>query len=186
MKRLIPVLLGAFLLAAGHTAMAAATADTARAAKASEAADAAVSEAESEEKAAQQAEADAKAAAERAAAAARKREEAAKAAKAAAVAAKERAKSAITMATREGAASCEDWQKERSDPAHPTGTATGWLNGFLAGLEVAKHKDFLQGAKKEANYKWVDNYCHDHPFEFVSDAGIQLYLELARKKGLLD
>jgi hypothetical protein len=186
MNRFIAVFLGILFLASNGAAMAAATADTARAAKASEAADAAVSEAESEEKAAQQAEADAKAAAERAAAAARKREEAAKAAKAAAVAAKERAKSAITVATREGAVSCEDWASARSDPAHPGGAATSWLNGFLAGLEVAKHKDFLQGAKKEANYKWVDNYCHDHPHEFVSDAGIQLYLELARKKGLLD
>jgi hypothetical protein len=183
--KLLSFLIACLLVAASNGALAAATVETAKAAKAVEAADAAVAEADAAADAAAKAEVAAKAAAEAAAKAAKDKEAAAKTAKEKAAAAKEQAKAAVVAATREGARACADWTQERAGK-NKDGPASAWLAGYLAGIEVAKHQNFLKGQKKDALYKWVDEYCLSHPFEFTSDAGIQLYHDLARKKGLLD
>lgn len=189
MKTIILILINCFLLATSNMATAAATAATAAAAKAAEAsssanatADTAKTEAESaEDEAARMAEVAAKAAAKAAAAKKERAREAVAKAKEKA----EAAKQAIAAAAKRGARSCDEWKEERANKNN-NGLAATWFSGFLAGIVVAKNQDFLVGTKDQALYASVDEYCDSHPFEFISDAGINLYLELARKKGLIE
>lgn len=196
MKATMLILMSCLLLGASNLSIAAATAATAAAAKAAEAeaaanasADAAKAEADTaEEEEAKTAAAAAKAAAKAAEAA--KAAAAAKIAKAKAAVAKaqektEAAKAAIAAAAKRGARSCDEWKLERAGKVN-NGPVVTWFNGFLAGIAVAKNQDFLIKTKDQALYASVDEYCDSHPFEFVSDAGIYLYLELARKKGLIE
>lgn len=156
-------------------------AETAKAAAAAaKAAKEAAEKAAEAEKAAAKAEAAAKEA--RAA-----KEAKAKAAEKKAVEKKEAAKKADEEAERRGTSSCDEWQQERASKIGKTGqgSAAIWLTGYLSGIAVAKNHDFLTGTSNQALYSWVDDYCQAHPLEYTSDAGIHLYLELARKKGLL-
>jgi len=196
MKTSILILMGCFLLAGNKLATAAATAETAAAAKAKaaevaaqEIADTATAEAKSaEEAAAIAAVAAAKAAAE--AAAATKAAAVAKIARAKAAVAKAKekaaaAKKATAAAARGGARSCEEWKQERASKSGH-GLAASWLSGFLSGIALARNQDFLSDTNTKSLYASVDEYCNLNPLEYVSDAGIYLYLERARKKGLIE
>ena len=191
MKLILYILTGCIFLVISNLAAAAATPQTATAAKAKAAESAAQENAD-------KANADVDTAIEeanKAAAAAAKAAEVAKAAVAAKKAkaeaavkqAKEKAeaaKKAIVAAAKVGAKSCDDWKQERASKSS-TGSAVTWLSGFLAGIEISKNQDFLNGTNSQTMYSSIDVYCEAHPFEFVSDAGISLYFELARKKGLI-
>ena len=179
-KSLLIVLGFVFLALFNNVASAAATVETGAAAKAKESAAQADAEVVATEKAALDAEKAAKAA-----------EKAALAAKAAVKAAIDRAKErevaarkAIELVAQRGAKSCEEWKQERSGKSLD-GPGIAWLNGFLSGLVIAKNQNFLSGTKSPDLYSAVDEYCGSHPFEFVSDAGIHIYLEMARKKGFI-
>lgn len=200
------------LAAATTETSAAAKASAAKnaAATAAEAAKAEATTAEEEEALAAKARADAAAEAARtakdaaakaveAARAAKEAEAAAKAAKAAkeakakeaakeAAAKEEVAKKATAEAEKRGSISCNDWLDDRSTKAGQAGKtpAASWLLGFLSGIAVAKDRDFFSGTKNEALFDWVDKYCASHTLEYTSDAGIHLYLDLARKKGMLE
>lgn len=192
MKATMLILMGCFLLLTSNMATAAATDETSAAVKAKEIADSANAEAEAEaaeaskaaDVASKAAEAAVKAAAAAKAAAAVKMEKA----KAAAIKAQEKtaaAKKTIAVAAKRGARSCDEWTQERASKTS-NGPVLTWLNGFLSGIEVAKNKDFLSSMSDKSMYSSIDAYCEAHPLEFVSDAGIHLYLELARKKGLIE
>lgn len=186
MKHLFLVLAGCLIFGTAHTAMAAATAATAAAVKEANDEDKAESDAAQAEENAAKADAAAKTAADEAARAeAASREAKAKVAEAKAkvLQVKEKAKAALLDATRDGTYSCADWADERSRKDHK-GPAAAWLNGYLSGIQVAKNRDFLSGTKREKLYLWVDEYCSTHQLEFISDAGIQLYAELSRNKGV--
>lgn len=100
----------------------------------------------------------------------------------------ELAKKAAAEAERRGTSSCNDWLEERDSKAGKDGKgpAALWLIGYLSGIAVAKNHDFLTGTNNDALYSMVDEYCHSHPLEYTSDAGIHLYLDLARKKRLIE
>ena len=172
-KSLLMLLSFVFLASLNNVASAAATVETGAAAKAKESSAQADADVVATEKAA--------IAAEKAAIAAKA------AAKAAVDRAKERviaARRAIVLAAKRGAKSCEEWKQERLGKSLD-GPGITWFNGFLSGLVIAKNQDFLSGTKNPDLYSAVDEYCDSHPFEFISDAGISIYLELARKKGLI-
>lgn len=191
------------LLGVTNFAYAAATAETAAAVKAIDAemsankkADAAKTDAETAEELEAKAAATAADAAAKAARAAATAERAAKAAataqiakaKAAAEFAKkeaEDAKKAAVIAKRRGASSCSEWQQDRAGKA-TNDTETAWLIGYMAGIAVAKNHDILKDENYQSLFSWVDDYCQSHPLEFVSDAGINLYIEIARQKRLLE
>jgi hypothetical protein len=179
------ILMSCLLSMSNNLATAAATTETEAAAKAKEIADTANAEAEAASaEAAQAADVAEKAAAAAKAAAATK----AAAARTAIEKAKEKtaaAKKAVSAAAKEGAKSCDDWKQERSSKA-VNGPAVMWFSGFLSGISVVRNQNFLAGTSNKSLYSAVDEYCDAHPFEFVSDAGIHIYIELARKKGLIE
>jgi len=183
MKMTLIFLLSCLLTITSSLAVAAATSETATAAKAKAAEKAAEDDADKAVAEADAAATEAAKAAELAKAAAAnkkaKAEAAVKQAKEKAVAAKK----AIAVAAKTGAKSCDDWKDERASKSS-AGLSVTWLSGFMAGIEVSKNQDFLKGTSTQSLYASIDSYCEAHPFEFVSDAGISVYLELARKKGL--
>jgi membrane protein involved in colicin uptake len=176
MKMTLIFLVSCLLSITSSLAVAAATAETATAAKAKAAEKAAEDDAD---KAVAEADAAAAEAAKAAKLAKAKAEAAVKQAKEKAITAKK----AIAAAAKTGAKSCDEWKDERASKTS-AGLSVTWLSGFLAGIVVSKNQDFLKGTSTQSLYSSIDSYCEAHPFEFISDAGIYVYLELARKKGL--
>ncbi|MDX8400169.1 MAG: hypothetical protein R8K20_07960 [Gallionellaceae bacterium] len=184
MKSTLLIVLSCFLLSTSYMASAAATAETAAAAKAASDELDARAFADTAQEESDQAEAEAIAAAIKAAEIAKARKLRAIQAAEHAAAKKVAAKLAISVAIKNGTQSCDEWKVERSKKSSPK-LALAWLSGYLAGIAVARNQDFLSGTKDKKLYESIDNYCDHHPFEFVSDAGINLYFELARKKGVI-
>jgi hypothetical protein len=56
-----------------------------------------------------------------------------------------------------------------------------WLMGFLTGVAVESYTDYLKQPNAEAINIWVDNYCAQHPLNFLGTASHQLYLDLRAK-----
>ena len=78
-----------------------------------------------------------------------------------------------------GVTDCGSWIKDKST------TKKTWLLGFITGLNFADrtnsdHISKLSSA--EQIYLWVDNYCRKNPLDDLVEAGVALYVELAKKK----
>ena len=61
-------------------------------------------------------------------------------------------------------------------------SVTDWINGALTGLDFAKG---VLGSKSnipsaDSRYFWVINYCEQNPLSNISDAAIELYLEIIK------
>jgi len=185
MKSTLLIVLSCFLLSTSHMASAAATSETAAAAKAASDEHDAREVADTAQVEADQAEAEAIAAAIKAAEISKAKKILAKQAIEKAAAKKVAAQLAIAAAVKNGTQSCDEWKDERTQKSSSK-LAQTWLSGYLAGIAVARNQDFLSGTKNKKLYASIDDYCEEHPFEFVSDAGINLYFELARKKGVIE
>jgi hypothetical protein len=184
--KMIPVILMSCLLSmTNNMAFAATTAETVSAAKAKEIADAANAEAEAAAAEASKAADVAEKAAATAKAAAATKAATAKAAKEKAKEKTAAAKKSLAAAVKGGARSCDAWKDERSTKNN-NGSAAAWFSGFLSGISIARNQDFLTDTSTPALYLLVDGYCDSNPNEFISDAGIHIYLELARKKGIIE
>ena len=90
----------------------------------------------------------------------------------------------VQAVTVRGPASCGSWIKERVKDGWPATANTNWLIGYLSGMVVYSRKDFIKGTDNDSLEAWVDNYCNANPLDSLDDAGIELAIELIRKKGL--
>lgn len=81
-----------------------------------------------------------------------------------------------------GTASCGKWtasSRNVSDRFLLGSWVLGWVSaaGYYGRMGTLRHTD------SEAIQAWIDNYCHDHPLELISDAVIALVTELAKPPG---
>lgn len=84
-----------------------------------------------------------------------------------------------------GVRTCEDWSKDRAKNDWTVLLIDkSWLIGYLSGLASATGKDFLHGTNNLAIYDWMDQYCKDNPQKHLGDAGLDLFYELKKQKGL--
>jgi len=76
-----------------------------------------------------------------------------------------------------GMRSCGEWiSKDVSDQS--------WLIGFLAGLDVAREQNVLNGTDNLSLYLWMDNYCRSNPLSNLYYGSEDLFDELKKQKGL--
>ena len=89
--------------------------------------------------------------------------------------------SAVTVM---GFVSCGTWvdYKEKNNKVGII-AAERWLTGYLSGFSVAQDIDVLVDADLKSLSLWMDNYCRANPLDSISDGGLALFLELAKKKG---
>lgn len=57
-----------------------------------------------------------------------------------------------------------------------------WIEAYLSGIAMEKNDDFLEKAKLDYIVDWVSNYCREHPKGEVAVAGVQLSMELMKRK----
>jgi len=53
--------------------------------------------------------------------------------------------------------------------------------GFLSGLAVARHSDYLKKPDYDTLNAWIDNYCAKHPGDQVGTASLGLAKELEQQ-----
>jgi hypothetical protein len=82
------------------------------------------------------------------------------------------------------ALSCLDWVKHRQEARGGEIADQAWLLGYLSGIAVATRKNFLPATDSDSIFRWVDNYCRDHPLNDLNDAADDLAQELIRHKRL--
>jgi hypothetical protein len=86
-----------------------------------------------------------------------------------------------------GATSCGTWVANKSKN-EADGWASiidhYWLMGYLGGLATYSNADVLKDRDSNSIFLWVDNYCQINPLKNSADAGIDLFLELKKQKGL--
>jgi hypothetical protein len=83
-----------------------------------------------------------------------------------------------------GSRSCGLWvQYHQQQGGNPMGADAEeqWLVGYLSGLAVGLHQDFLQ-SDNASLFAWVDNYCKNNPLNYLDEAGIYLAQELIKRK----
>lgn len=83
-----------------------------------------------------------------------------------------------------GDPSCGRWMQYRQPNGSPHMTMQASLVGFLSGMAVAEKVDVLKTVDNESLYLWIDNFCKANPLMYVFDGGLQLFIELKRRKGL--
>ncbi len=57
-----------------------------------------------------------------------------------------------------------------------------WIEAYLSGIAMEKNDNFLEKAKLDYIVDWVSNYCKEHPKGEVAVAGVQLSMELMKRK----
>ena len=83
-----------------------------------------------------------------------------------------------------GTRSCSDWIKSKSTEKSLNFTKLNneaWLLGYLSGLSSGSGKDALANTKNSYIFTWTDNYCKKNPMNNISDGGVYLFLELAKR-----
>jgi hypothetical protein len=87
----------------------------------------------------------------------------------------------------EGNFSCPDYvSAKRSNTAKLYSSAT-WVQGFISGVNyqsaLEKDTDSFIGQDFPATsiVRWLENYCHDNPQDYLSDAAEMLVVELKEK-----
>lgn len=91
--------------------------------------------------------------------------------------------SANALSTK-GARGCGVWVTDRSAGLSRSVGNETWFIGYLSGLAVYSNKDILKDTDNDSLYLWVDNYCRSNPLKDISDAGVDLFFELKKQKGL--
>lgn len=80
-----------------------------------------------------------------------------------------------------GASSCGKWVKDRNERVFSPSQA--WLVGFLSGLAIGTDRDVVRvELDNDSIYLWMDNYCKANPLKDISDGGMNLAVEVMRKK----
>lgn len=83
-----------------------------------------------------------------------------------------------------GTRSCSDWIKSKSTEKSLNFTKLNneaWLLGYLSGLSSGSGKDALANTNNSSIFTWIDNYCKKNPMNSISDGGVYLFLELAKR-----
>lgn len=81
-----------------------------------------------------------------------------------------------------GFRSCGKWISERA--ASDSSYATTWLVGYMSGIAMGAEIDILAGTDNQSIYLWMDNYCRANPLKDTSDGGVELTIELMKKKSV--
>jgi hypothetical protein len=82
-----------------------------------------------------------------------------------------------------GTVSCEAWTAARRSPGGlDTAMHEQWVVGFLSGIGsmILGELDPLHGLDANAVYRWMDNYCRDHPAEKLEAAARAFIVEHPR------
>ena len=79
-----------------------------------------------------------------------------------------------------GMGDCGEWVANKDNNVR----YKGWLLGYMSGLASASSTDVLANSSPQSIFVWMDNYCNTNPLEHVSNAGITLFYELKKQKGL--
>lgn len=94
-----------------------------------------------------------------------------------------------------GTPSCGQWVAGRTKDSQQASEVVqhikgeqykSWLMGYLSGLAaisnaVKNDVDVLKGAEAESIFLWMDNYCKTNPLDTLSDGGLSVFTELAKK-----
>jgi hypothetical protein len=80
--------------------------------------------------------------------------------------------------------SCGQWVADKSQNYVFFRIDKTWILGFLSGFALYSNKDILRDTDNESIFLWIDNYCHENPLKELGDAGIHLFIELKKQKGL--
>ena len=72
------------------------------------------------------------------------------------------------------APSCAEWNPNEA-------THRIWIEGFLSGIAIERHDNFLEKISLKRIVTWVDDYCRANPKGEVTVAGIELSLELTKR-----
>ena len=84
-----------------------------------------------------------------------------------------------------GIISCGKWIKQKEiNRGSQLVAMEEWLDGYLSGLAVGSNTDILKQTDFDSLHLWVNNYCRANPLRNVSDAGVELFNELKKQKGL--
>ena len=83
-----------------------------------------------------------------------------------------------------GHTSCGTWIKERRAKSWASLASESWLVGYLSGIVVARHQDFLKGTDNESIFLWMDRFCNENLISDTSDGAQEIYLQLTKSKGL--
>ncbi len=82
-----------------------------------------------------------------------------------------------------GSRSCGVWIADKVDIIQSHDNES-WLIGYLSGLAIASDKNILFNIDNPTLILWTDNYCRNNPLKQLYDAGIVLFYELKKQKGL--
>ncbi|MBP0624006.1 hypothetical protein [Cupriavidus consociatus] len=81
-----------------------------------------------------------------------------------------------------GTPSCGTWVAERAKNDWLNVKNIAWLVGYLTGMAVATDVDALKNTDNESLYLWMDNWCRGNPLKNVSEGGVELFKELAKRR----
>lgn len=81
-----------------------------------------------------------------------------------------------------GIGDCGEWVADKNKNNNERNK--DWLLGYMSGLASASFTDVLANTSYQSIFVWMDNYCNANPLEHVSSAGITLFFELKKQKGL--
>ena len=86
-----------------------------------------------------------------------------------------------------GADTCATWSRHAKDGSWDVFAKFEdhqWLLGFLSARNIyGGGWDFLKHTDSQAVIAWMDNYCLQHPLDYVDEATAALIKELTRRAG---
>lgn len=86
-----------------------------------------------------------------------------------------------------GTQSCGHWLQDRQSNGFASTTDEEWVLGFVSGMNAAAEEFGLSissagtEADPAARLAWMDNYCHAHPFDTLTEAAQALWHALFAK-----
>jgi hypothetical protein len=86
-----------------------------------------------------------------------------------------------------GTMSCGRWLEDRQSHGSESKVSEGWVWGFISGMNAAAEEFGLNisfagsGTDSAAQLAWLDNYCHAHPFDTLTEAAQALWHALFAK-----
>ena len=90
----------------------------------------------------------------------------------------------VQASTTWGSSDCGQWVAESKSSA----SMRAWLLGYMSGLgamhELNDRTDDPMSKINSAQqlYLWMDNFCQKHPLRTVGSGGVDLFLELMKKR----
>ncbi len=86
-----------------------------------------------------------------------------------------------------GTTSCGRWLQDRQSHSLESKVSESWVWGFISGMNAAAEEFGLSissaGSETDAAARlaWIDNYCHAHPFDTLTEAADALWHALLAK-----